>query len=151
MKKRRVITALFFMYIIVFRTYDAILSLSLNLSLIMAMNSELVGLPRSLWTVYPKYELSTSTSPRSHATSMAWRMARSTLDEVVEYFFRDGWVENLGHRIDNAGVLDRHYNGVAQIMISLYVSRYADLMYYFGYHKFKISVGHRGVVCDDNA
>ena len=87
MKKRRVITALFFMYIIVFRTYDAILSLSLNLSLIMAMNSELVGLPRSLWTVYPKYELSTSTSPRSHATSMAWRMARSTLDEVVEYFF----------------------------------------------------------------
>ena len=44
----------------------------------MAMNSELVGLPLAEFTVYPKYFCRVSRSPRSHATSMAWRMARST-------------------------------------------------------------------------
>ena len=53
----------------------------------MAINSEFVGLPLLFWIVYPKKEFKVSTSPLSHATSIAWRMARSTLDVVVEYFF----------------------------------------------------------------
>ena len=54
-----------------------------NLSAISAMNSEFVGLPFVLETVYPKNLCRVSRSPRSQATSMAWRMARSTLEGVV--------------------------------------------------------------------
>ena len=50
------------------------------------MNSEFVGFPRRLWMVQPKQLLRVSTSPRSHATSMAWRMARSTRLAVVPFF-----------------------------------------------------------------
>ena len=53
----------------------------------MAMNSLLVGLPFALETVYQKYFWNVSRSPRSHATSMAWRIARSTRDGVVAYRF----------------------------------------------------------------
>ena len=49
----------------------------------MAMNSLLVGLPLAEFTVYPKYFCSVSRSPRSHATSMACRMALSTRLGVV--------------------------------------------------------------------
>ena len=54
-----------------------------NLSAIRAMNSEFVGFPLVLLTVYPKNLCSVSRSPLSQATSMAWRMARSTLEGVV--------------------------------------------------------------------
>ena len=37
----------------------------------------------STLTVYPKYFCKVSRSPRSQATSMAWRMARSTREGVV--------------------------------------------------------------------
>ena len=47
------------------------------------MNSELVGLPFVLETVYPKKRCKVSKSPLSQATSMAWRMARSTRLGVV--------------------------------------------------------------------
>lgn len=53
-------------------------------SAIMAMNSEFVGLPFMLETVYPKNFCSVSMSPLSQATSMAWRIARSTREGVVE-------------------------------------------------------------------
>ena len=53
----------------------------------MAINSLFVGFPRRLCIVYPKNEFKTSTSPLSHATSIAWRIARSTREEVVENFF----------------------------------------------------------------
>ena len=56
------------------------------LSAIIAMNSLLVGFPRRLWMVQPKQLLRVSTSPLSHATSMAWRMARSTRLAVVPFF-----------------------------------------------------------------
>ena len=46
----------------------------------------LVGLPLELLTVKPKYFCRVSRSPRSQATSMAWRMARSTRDAVVPNF-----------------------------------------------------------------
>ena len=45
--------------------------LSLSLSAIIAINSEFVGFPLEDCIVYPKYEPSTSTSPLSHATSIA--------------------------------------------------------------------------------
>ena len=48
-----------------------------------AMNSELVGFPLVLLTVYPKNRCKVSRSPRSQATSMAWRMALSTRLGVV--------------------------------------------------------------------
>ena len=47
---------------------------SVSRSAIMAMNSLLVGFPLVLLTVYPKYFWRVSRSPRSHATSMAWRI-----------------------------------------------------------------------------
>ena len=47
------------------------------------MNSEFVGFPLVLDTVYPKNLCSVSKSPLSQATSMAWRIARSTLLGVV--------------------------------------------------------------------
>lgn len=50
-----------------------------SLSAIMAMNSPLVGLSSGVHTLYPKAVFRVSTRPRFHATSMAWRMARSTL------------------------------------------------------------------------
>ena len=53
------------------------------LSLIMAINSEFVGLPLVLLTVYPKNRCNVYRSPRSKATSMAWRIARSTRLGVV--------------------------------------------------------------------
>ena len=56
---------------------------SCSLSAIRAMNSEFVGFPLVLETVYPKNLCRVSRSPLSQATSMAWRMARSTLDGVV--------------------------------------------------------------------
>ena len=46
-------------------------------------NSEFVGLPFVLETVYPKNRCKVSKSPLSQATSMAWRMARSTREGVV--------------------------------------------------------------------
>ena len=60
---------------------------SRNLSVINAINSELVGLPFAVLTVYPKKVFNVSKSPRSHAISMAWRIARSTRDEVVSKCF----------------------------------------------------------------
>ena len=42
-----------------------------------------MGFPLSLWIVYPKYELRTSISPLSQATSIACRIALSTLEGVV--------------------------------------------------------------------
>ena len=63
-----------------------------RLSAIMAINSLFVGFPRLFCIVYPKYEFRVSMSPRSHATSIAWRIARSTREVVVEYFFAtDGY------------------------------------------------------------
>ena len=62
---------------------SAPLSWSCNLSAMRAMNSLLVGLPLVLDTVYPKKRCRVSRYPRSQATSMAWRMARSTLLGVV--------------------------------------------------------------------
>lgn len=50
-----------------------------SLSAIMAMNSPLVGLSSGVHTLHPKAVFRVSTRPRFHATSMAWRMARSTL------------------------------------------------------------------------
>ena len=47
------------------------------------MNSEFVGFPFVLETVYPKKRWRVSKSPLSQATSMAWRMARSTRLGVV--------------------------------------------------------------------
>lgn len=57
-----------------------------RLSAIIAINSLLVGFPLVFCIVYPKYEFRVSISPLSHATSIAWRIARSTLEVVVEYF-----------------------------------------------------------------
>ena len=57
----------------------------LILSASMAMNSPLVGLSSGVQTRQPKARLSVSTRPRFQATSMAWRMARSTLLAVVPY------------------------------------------------------------------
>ena len=60
---------------------------SLRLSAIIAINSLFVGFPRLFCIVKPKYEFNVSTSPRSHATSIACLIARSTLEEVVASFF----------------------------------------------------------------
>ncbi len=59
------------------------LNFSLRWSAISAMNSEFVGLPLVVCTVYENILVSTSISPRSHAISIAWRIARSTLEDVV--------------------------------------------------------------------
>jgi hypothetical protein len=67
--------------------YWACFILRLRQSAIMAMNSEFVGFPFMLETVYPKNYWRVSMSPLSQATSMAWRMARSTLEGVVLNFF----------------------------------------------------------------
>src|SRR5690606_18158064 len=65
---------------------DQFFNFSLSLSASMAINSELVGLPRSLRMVYRNILLMTSSSLRSHAVSMAWRMALSTRLGVVSNF-----------------------------------------------------------------
>ena len=62
---------------------SALFSCNCSLSAMRAMNSLLVGLPLVLLTVYPKNLCSVSRSPLSQATSMAWRMARSTRLGVV--------------------------------------------------------------------
>ena len=61
--------------------------LRLRQSAIMARNSEFVRFPFMFDTVCPKNFCKTSMSPLSHATSMAWRIARSTLEFVVLFFF----------------------------------------------------------------
>jgi len=53
-----------------------------SLSAIMAMNSPFVGLSSGVQTRHPKAEFSVSIRPRFHATSMACRMARSTLEAL---------------------------------------------------------------------
>ena len=64
----------------------ALFNSSLNLSAIIAINSLFVGLPLLAETVYPKILSTTSCCPRPHATSIAWRIARSTRLGVVRYF-----------------------------------------------------------------
>lgn len=66
--------------------YYADLSSKRSLSAIMAINSEFVGLPFAADTVYPKIFSTASVFPLPHATSIAWRIARSTLLGVVENF-----------------------------------------------------------------
>ena len=44
---------------------------SISLSAISAINSELVGLPRQILIVYPKYDSRISEFPLSHAVSIA--------------------------------------------------------------------------------
>jgi len=63
----------------------AVLSSSLNLSANIAINSEFVGFPFEADTVYPNMLSTVSVWPLPHATSIAWRIARSTLDGVVLY------------------------------------------------------------------
>jgi hypothetical protein len=58
-------------------------SCNCNLSAMRAINSEFVGFPFVFETVYPKKRWRVSKSPLSQATSMAWRMALSTLLGVV--------------------------------------------------------------------
>ena len=48
-----------------------------------AMNSPLVGLSLGEYILMPKMLFMFSILPLFHATSMAWRMARSTLDAEV--------------------------------------------------------------------
>ena len=62
--------------------YTAFIS-SLILSAISAINSLFVGLPLLPRIVYPKNSFKTSGLPLSQATSIAWRIALSTLDAVV--------------------------------------------------------------------
>lgn len=59
--------------------YDADRCSSDSLSASMAMNSPFVGLSSFVATRQPNALLSVSMRPLLHATSMAWRMARSTL------------------------------------------------------------------------
>ena len=61
------------------RNYDADRCSSDSLSASMAMNSPFVGLSSFVATRQPNALLSVSMRPLLHATSMAWRMARSTL------------------------------------------------------------------------
>ena len=56
---------------------------NLNLSAIIAINSEFVGLDLEADTVYPKISSMASVFPLFHATSIACRIALSTLEEVV--------------------------------------------------------------------
>ena len=51
--------------------FYAVFSSSLNLSAIIAINSEFVGLPFAADTVYPKILSTVSPSPLPHATSIA--------------------------------------------------------------------------------
>lgn len=67
--------------------YEALCS-NLSLSATIAMNSELVGFAFVMLTVYPNSEEMESIFPLLHATSMAWRMARSTRLAVVLNFWR---------------------------------------------------------------
>lgn len=57
-----------------------------DLSATMAMNSEFVGFALLILMVYPNRWEMLSMLPRVHATSIAWRMARSTRLGVVLYF-----------------------------------------------------------------
>ena len=66
---------------------NQVLYSNLILSEINAINSELVGLPLPALTVYPNISSITSSFPLLHATSIACLIARSTLLEVVLYFF----------------------------------------------------------------
>ena len=61
------------------QNHDADLCSSDSLSASMAMNSPFVGLSSFVATRQPNALLSVSMRPLLHATSMAWRMARSTL------------------------------------------------------------------------
>lgn len=61
------------------RNYDADRCSSDSLSASMAMNSPFVGLSSFVATRQPNALLSVSMRPLLHATSIAWRMARSTL------------------------------------------------------------------------
>ena len=54
-----------------------------NLSAIIAINSEFVGFPLAAEIVYPKILSTASCCPLPHATSIAWRIARSTRLGVV--------------------------------------------------------------------
>lgn len=72
--------------IYVCRIHQPSACVSLILSAISAINSELVGLPFPLLIVYPKRSLRTSGLPLFHATSMACLMARSTLLGVVSNY-----------------------------------------------------------------
>ena len=51
-----------------------------------AINSPLVGFSAPIYARTPKIELILSILPLFHATSIAWRIARSTLEAEVLYF-----------------------------------------------------------------
>lgn len=63
--------------------YYADFNSNLNLSAIIAINSEFVGFPLAADTVYPKMLSTVSVCPLPHATSIACRIALSTLEGVV--------------------------------------------------------------------
>ena len=58
----------------------------ISLSATRAMNSLLVGRSLPMYTLAPKMELIASIRPLFQATSIAWRIALSTLLEVVLNF-----------------------------------------------------------------
>ena len=105
---------------------------SWSLSAISAMNSELVGFPLVLDTVYPKNRWRVSRSPRSHATSMACLIARSTLDGVVWKVFATwgystlvmAFVSLTGHA--EATKSNRKTREFCRLFIALFVGQCTD-------------------------
>ena len=75
--------ALCVLYIFAYALFISIL----NLSAIIAINSELVGFPLLADTVYPKILSTVFWFPLPQATSIECLIALSTLDGVVLYFF----------------------------------------------------------------
>ena len=72
-------------------------------------------------------------SSLSQATSMAWRMARSTRLGVVWKVFATWGVQYLGDGIDDIHIVHRNDDGLSQILVALDVSGDADDVHYAVY------------------
>lgn len=74
-----ILNSMYFYSHISYITSYALFSSNLSLSAIIAINSLFVGFPFAADTVYPKMFSTVLCSPLPHVTSIAWRMALSTL------------------------------------------------------------------------
>ena len=64
--------------------------------------------------------------PRFHATSIAWRMARSNLAGRRAEAVRNAGVQLLGDAAHQFRIIHHHAHSLAQILIALDVRRNAD-------------------------
>ena len=123
-----------------FVLFYAVFNSKRNLSAIIAINSLLVGFPLLADIVYPNMFSTASCWPLPHATSIAWRIARSTrLGVVLNFMF----IKELNKYQRNIKPLSVYISFIYSFILCLFLNKCntnkcfsVQIIFYIAYYYF---------------